>query len=83
MRGRSIPAAVRAAERPSRRATRETWVSTTTPSALPKATPSTTFAVLRATPGSSSSRSIVPGTEPPNDSSIFRQAPRRFRALLR
>src|SRR5262249_11528913 len=48
----------------SRALRRATCVSTTTPSAIPYAVPSTTFAVLRATPGSSSSASISRGTSP-------------------
>src|SRR5690606_16170380 len=50
---------------PRRYAIRLTWVSTTTPSAIPKPTPSTTFAVFRPTPGSSTSSSRVFGTSPP------------------
>ena len=48
---------------PSRREILETWVSTTMPGVL-KAAPSTTLAVLRPTPGSSTSSSIVCGTRP-------------------
>src|SRR5690606_7236627 len=36
---------------PSRAESRRTWVSTTTPEGMSKAVPRTTFAVLRATPG--------------------------------
>ena len=61
--------------RPSRCASRVTWVSTTTPSFLPIALPSTTFAVLRATPGSATSSSIVAGSR--------RRAARRPRAPSR
>src|SRR5437016_7244563 len=54
---------------------RSTCVSTTTPLAIPYAVPSTTFAVLRATPGSVSISSIVRGTCPPNLSMIALLAP--------
>ena len=50
--------------RPVRLATRKTWVSTAMVG-WPKAELSTTFAVLRPTPGSFSSASRVPGTSPP------------------
>ncbi len=49
---------------PSRRLSRVTCVSTTTPVASPKAVPSTTFAVLRPTPGSATSCSMSRGTSP-------------------
>src|SRR5437016_9244743 len=51
--------------RSSRVAIRCTWVSTTTPSFFLNQHPSTTFAVLRPTPGSCTSSSIVSGTCPP------------------
>ena len=54
-----------------RMASRCTCVSTTTPSAMPNAVPSTTLAVLRATPRSFSSSSIVRGTFPPKSFSII------------
>src|SRR5664279_4222912 len=50
---------------PNLRESRATCVSTTTPTLMLKALPSTTFAVLRPTPPSSISSSIVPGTLPP------------------
>ena len=46
---------------PSRRLTRATWVSTTIPEAMPKAVPRMTLAVLRPTPGSSTSCSSLVG----------------------
>ena len=46
------------------------------------ALPSTTFAVLRATPGSVSSCSIVSGTFPPNSLTTFFAAPEIDFALL-
>ncbi len=61
---------------------RITWVSTTIPSVLWKAFPSTTLAVLRATPGSASSSSMVSGTSPPYFSEIILQAAIIFLALL-
>src|SRR3989449_6619881 len=51
--------------RPSSVVSRCTWVSTTIPSFLPNQVPSTTFAVLRPTPGSWTSCSMVSGTVPP------------------
>src|SRR5258708_27539340 len=55
----------------SRREMRCTCVSTTTPSAILNHEPSTTFAVLRATPGRVSSLSISHGTCPPKSETIF------------
>ena len=49
---------------PMRLATRRTWRSTGRPG-TPSAWPRTTFAVLRPTPGSSTSASIVSGISPP------------------
>ena len=49
---------------PMRFATRSTWRSTGRPG-TPSACPSTTFAVLRPTPGSSTSASMLAGTSPP------------------
>src|SRR5579875_575399 len=51
----------------SRRASRPKWVSTVIPG-MPYALPSTTFAVLRPTPGSVTISSRVRGTSPPNRS---------------
>ena len=50
-------------------------MSTTTPDEIPKAVPRTTFAVLRAAPGTVSSSSIVRGISPPKSVRIFRAAP--------
>jgi hypothetical protein len=62
MRSFSIPKGVVSVVKPNRVESRETWVSTTTPTLMPKAFPRTTFAVLRATPGSATSASISWGT---------------------
>src|SRR5262250_1158189 len=51
--------------------------------ASPKATLSTTFAVLRPTPGSASSASRVRGTSPPCSCAIFFDRAMRFFALVR
>ena len=67
----------------SRRESRPTWVSTTTPSLREKNVPRTTLAVLRPTPGSSTSSSIVSGTSPPWCSSRYAAAPWIDLALLR
>ena len=62
---------------------RATWVSTTTPEAIPKAVPSTTLAVFRPTPGSSTRTSSSWGTWPPCCSTRTRQQPWMLLALLR
>src|SRR5947209_17920130 len=58
-----------------RREIRYTCVSTTTPSFLLNHVPSTTFAVLRATPGRERSFSMSLGTSPPNSSVTALAAP--------
>src|SRR6266571_6424754 len=70
-------------EKSSRRDSRCTCVSTTMPSALPKATPSTTFAVVRATPGSFNNSSMAAGTFPPYSSAMIRLAALMLFALFR
>jgi len=50
---------------------------------MPNALPSTTFAVLRATPRSVSSASMVRGTSPPKRSCTARMLSCTARALLR
>ena len=65
IRSRSIFSGVFSFVRPSSVARRCTCVSTTTPSLFPNQVPSTTFAVLRPTPGSWTSSSMVSGTLPP------------------
>ena len=55
-----------------------TCVSTTTPSGAFQMTPRTTFAVLRPTPGSFTSSSIVRGTSPPCFSTSARARPTRL-----
>jgi len=67
----------------NRREIRCTCVSTTTPSALPNHVPSTTFAVLRATPGNVSKPSMLSGTLPPNSLTTLRAAPTTDFDLLR
>lgn len=62
-------------------ATRNTWVSTAI-AALLNTTDSITLAVLRPTPGSLISSSIVDGTSPPYRSTSIRAAPTSERALL-
>ena len=66
---------------PSRWDSRRTCVSTTIPCALPSSA-ATTFAVLRATPGSRTSSSSRRGTSPPNSSISIRIVPRSERRLL-
>jgi hypothetical protein len=68
--------------RPVRFETRKTCVSTAMVSS-PKATLSTTFAVLRPTPGSASSASRVRGTSPPCRSSSTCESATTFFALPR
>src|SRR5204862_3297102 len=65
IRSRSIFTGSRCFVRPSSVASRRTWVSTTMPSFFPNQVPSTTFAVLRPTPASWPSCSMVSGTVPP------------------
>ena len=60
-----------------------TWVSTTMPTAVLNALPRTTLAVLRPTPGSAVSSSIVRGTSPPCFSMIAFDAAITAFALLR
>ena len=60
-----------------------TCVSTTTPSFFPNQVPRTTFAVLRPTPGSRVSSSIVSGTWPPCRSTSAWAMPRMDLVLLR
>ena len=79
---RSFPAPVSFVS-PRRRESRVTCVSTTTPALMPKALPKTTFAVLRPTPASACSSSIVRGTSPPNFSTSAAQQALMFFALLR
>src|SRR5262249_48364896 len=67
---------------PVRLPTRKMWVSTAMV-ASPNATLSTTFAVLRPTPGSASNASRVRGTSPPCSSAIFLDNAMRFFALVR
>ena len=45
--------------------------TTTTPLGIPNAVPSTTFAVLRATPGTATANPVWTGTLPPNFSTSF------------
>jgi hypothetical protein len=61
---------------PMRLATRKTWRSTGSPG-TPNACPSTTFAVLRPTPGSSVSSSMVRGISPPWRSTTAAAMPAR------
>src|SRR5690242_2261569 len=65
MRSRSIFTGSFSFVRPSSVASRATCVSTTIPSLFRNQVPSTTFAVFRPTPGSSTSCSMVSGTSPP------------------
>jgi poly(3-hydroxybutyrate) depolymerase len=67
---------------PSRCESRRTWVSTTIPWGLPRSA-ETTFAVLRATPGSRSRSSKRSGTFPSNSSSRMRIVPRSDFAFWR
>src|SRR5664279_5058294 len=68
---------------PSRSERRVTCVSTTIPTFLLKAFPRITFAVLRPTPGSSVSSSIVSGTLPPCWATSACAMPSRLFVLLR
>src|ERR1017187_4391272 len=69
--------------RPRRVESRVTCVSTTTPTLMSNALPRTTFAVLRPTPASACSSSIVRGTSPRNFSTSAAQQALMFFALLR
>ena len=70
---RSTSSGVLPGARPVRLATRKTWVSTAIVG-WPKATLSTTFAVLRPTPGSLTSAAWSAGTTPPCASSSCRHS---------
>ena len=65
---------------PNLRASRPKCVSTVMPG-MPKALPSTTFAVLRPTPGRVTSSFSRPGTSPPNRSQSAWPRPIRLVAL--
>lgn len=67
---------------PNRVASRWKWVSMVSPG-TPNPSPSTTFAVLRPTPGSETSSAIVPGTSPPNRSTSPWPSPISEVALFR
>ncbi len=75
IKSRSIFSGCPCAVNPSLCESRATCVSTTMPAVMPKALPSTTLAVLRATPGSSSNSSSFGGTRPSYRSMIIRHEP--------
>src|SRR5881394_1143327 len=83
MRSRSIFTGSFSRVRPSRVDRRCTCVSTTIPSFFRNQVPSTTFAVLRPTPGSRTRASMVSGTSPPWRSSSAWAIPMMDLVLLR
>ena len=79
----TLPGSLVPSVRPSRPVMRMQWVSATTTPGVWYTSPRIRLAVLRPTPGSLSSSSMVSGTLPPYSSTSMRAAATMSRALAR